>query len=59
MPATYKRITVCILDLSQVDICLKLAQEDAQDLTKLSPPSRSNMTASSIIQLGLELEELQ
>ena len=46
-------------DLSQADIRLQLAQEDAQDLTKLSPPPGSNMSASSMIHMGLELEESQ
>jgi hypothetical protein len=42
-------------DLSQADIRLQLAQEDAQDLTK--PPPGSNMSPSSMIHMGLELEE--
>jgi len=50
-------INSCILDLSQADIRLRLAQEDAQDLTKLSPPPGSNMSASYMIHMGLELEE--
>lgn len=50
---------VCIPDLSQADVRLQLAQEDAQDLTKLSTPPGSDVSASSMIHIGLELEELR
>lgn len=48
---------IYIPDLSQADIRLRLAQEDAHDLTKLSPPPGSDMSASAMIHMGLELEE--
>ena len=44
-------------DLSQADIRLQLAQEDALDLTKLRPPPGSNMSPSAMIHMGLDLEE--
>jgi hypothetical protein len=53
----YIRLIYLFSDLSQADIRLQLAQEDAQDLSKLSPPPGSNMSASSMIYMGLELEE--
>ena len=52
-------MVICIPDVSQADVRLQLAQEDASDLTKLSTPPGSNMSASSMIHMGLELEESQ
>ena len=52
-------MVVCIPDVSQADVRLQLAQEDALDLTKLSTPPGSSMSASSMIHMGLELEESQ
>lgn len=52
-------MVVCIPDVSQADVRLRLAQEEASDLTKLSTPPGSNMSASSMIHMGLELEESQ
>ena len=48
---------MCISDPSQADIRLQLAQEDAQDRTTLRLPPGSDMSASYMIHMGLELQE--
>ena len=52
-------INLILLELSQVDVCLKLAQQDAFDLQRVGMSVSTEKGPSAMIYEGLELEESQ
>jgi hypothetical protein len=44
-------------DLTQADVRLQLAQQDAQDLQQSNTIPQSEVSPSAMINMGLELEE--
>ena len=54
----FKRLDLILIsDLTQADIRLELARQDAHDIRKSNMEVKSDLGPSAMISLGLELEE--
>ena len=47
----------CLTDLTQADVRLRLAEQEAQELKENNVRAQGDVSSSTMISLGLELEE--